>query len=333
MEYDGLYIKMKPDGTMTKRIIFGGSQRKLPTTTIKDEIISFSEQNFEPYLEMLTEIDTATEDVVGNEEYKSEVNVDEFIKFANIVSEECKRLQKKDFVMGTLTSTLLKDSVPVDDGTAYYIFEAVHEMRACLYDIYMFYKHLMEFLHRSADGIDLNFNRDFEQFTEVTAPTRCMFDGKNLTYEYVFRSLSQYYIFIVQQFIAAGYRVQRCNCCGRYFVPKTKKETLYCDRVIKDGRTCKDIGPSKKRRQDENADEVLRVYRRNERKLQRRKERARNPIMETKEELAAERRLNKWRKEAQPALEKYRLDEIPKEEALSIIMTENKKKYDLNANK
>lgn len=72
--------------------------------------------------------------------------------------------------------------------------------------------------------MDLNFKKDFAQFTEVTAPTRCMFDGKNLTYEYVFRSLSQYYIFIVQQFIAAGYRVQRCNCCGRYFVPKTKKK-------------------------------------------------------------------------------------------------------------
>ena len=333
MEYDGLYIKMKPDGTMTKRIIFGGSQRKLPATTIKDEIITFSEQNFEPYLEMLTKIDIAAEEVVGSEEYKSEVNVDEFIKFANIVSEECRRLQKKDFVMGTLTSTLLKDSLPVDDGTAYYIFGAVHEMRACLYDIYMFYKHLMEFLHRSADGIDLNFKRDFKQFTEVTAPTRCMFDGKNLTYEYVFRSLSQYYIFIVQQFIAAGYRVQRCNCCGKYFVPKTKKETLYCDRVIRDGRTCKDIGPSKKRRQDENSNDVLRAYRQNERKLQRRKERARNPIIETKEELAAERRLNKWRKKAQPALEKYQLGEITKEEALSIIITENKKKYDLNANK
>lgn len=333
MEYDGLYIKKNPDGTMTKRVIFGGSQRKLPATTIKDEIISFSEQNFEPYLEMLTEIDSAAAEVIGSEEYKPEVDVDEFMKFANIVSEECKRLQKKDFVMGTLTSTLLKDSVPVDDGTSYYIFEAVHEMRACLYDIYMFYKHLMEFLHRSADGINLNFKRDFKQFTEVTAPTRCMFDGKNLTYEYVFRSLSQYYIFIVQQFIAAGYRAQRCNCCGRYFVPKTKKETLYCDRVIRGGRTCKDIGPSIKRKHAEENDEVIKAYRQNERKLQRRKERARNPIMETNEELAAEKILNKWRKKAQPALAKYQLDEITKEEALSIIITENKKKYDLNANK
>ena len=333
MEYDGLYIKMTTDGTMTKRIIFGGSQCKLPATTIKDEIISFSEQNFEAYLEMLTKIDIAAGEVVGSEEYKSEVNVDEFIKFANIVSEECKRLQKKDFVIGTLTSTLLKDSVPVDDGTTYYIFEAVHEMRACLYDIYMFYKHLMEFLHRCAEGVELNFKKDFAQFTEVTAPTRYMFDGKNLTYEYVFRSLSQYYIFIVQQFIAAGYRVQRCNCCGRYFVPKTKKETLYCDRVIRDGRTCKDIGPSIKRKRVEENDEVIKAYRQNERKLQRRKERSRNPIEETKEELVAWKELNKWRKAAQPALEKYQLGEITKEEALSIIITENKKKYDLNTNK
>ena len=120
--------------------------------------------------------------------------------------------------------------------------------------------------------------------------------------------------------------MQRCNCCGRYFVPKTKKETLYCDRVIRDGRTCKDIGPFVKRKRAEENDEVLKAYRQNERKLQRRKERARNPIMETKEELAAERLLNKWRKKAHSAREKYQLGEITKEEALSIIVTNNKEK-------
>jgi len=67
--------------------------------------------------------------------------------------------------------------------------------------------------------------------------------------------------------------------------------------------------------------------------LQRRQERARNPIEETKEELAAWKELNKWRKIAQPALEKYQLGKLSKEKAISLIVTENKKKYNLNANK
>lgn len=330
---DGLYIKINPDGTINKRVVFESVEYKQPDSSVKDEIISFSEQNFEPYLKMLTEIDGAAEEVVGSEEYKIEVDVQDFIQFTNIVTEACRQLQKQNFVMGTLTGTLINDSVSFDNGTAYYIYYAVHEIRACLYDIYTFYRHLTEFLYRSVEGIDLNFMDDFFQFTDVTAPTHCLFDGKNLTYEYVFRSLSQYYIFIVQQFIARGYRVQRCNCCGRYFVPKTKKDTLYCDRVMRNSRTCKDIGPSIKRKQDEDNDEVLKAYRQNERKLQRRKERAKNPIELTKQELVAEEGLNIWRKTAQPALERYQLGEITKEEALSIIVIDNMKRYDLKSNK
>ena len=36
-----------------------------------------------------------------------------------------------------------------------------------------------------------------------------------------------------------------CQHCGHFFIPKTKRKTLYCDRVrTDDGRTCKDIGPA-----------------------------------------------------------------------------------------
>lgn len=72
-----------------------------------------------------------------------------------------------------------------------------------------------------------------------------------------------------------------------------QKETLYCDRVIR----------------------VI------------------DPLEETEEELAAWTELNKWRKIAQLALEKYQLGKISKEKALSLIVTKNKKKYNLNANK
>lgn len=102
---------------------------------------------------------------------------------------------------------------------------------------------------------------------------------------------------------------------------------------MRNSRTCKDIGPSIKRKQDEDNDEVLKAYRQNERKLQRRKERAKNPIELTKQELVAEEGLNIWRKTAQPALERYQLGEITKEEALSIIVIDNMKRYDLKSNK
>lgn len=54
-------------------------------------------------------------------------------------------------------------------------------------------------------------------------------------------------------------RIARCEHCWRYFVPKTKKETLYCDRE-RDGKTCKDLGPLARRHVNEARDNALEVY-------------------------------------------------------------------------
>lgn len=54
-------------------------------------------------------------------------------------------------------------------------------------------------------------------------------------------------------------RIARCAHCWRYFVPKTKKETLYCDRE-RDGKTCKDLGPLARRRINEVQDNALEIY-------------------------------------------------------------------------
>jgi len=45
-------------------------------------------------------------------------------------------------------------------------------------------------------------------------------------------------------FTQLGKPIRSCQCCGRFFVPKTKKIALYCDRVItSDGKTCKQVAP------------------------------------------------------------------------------------------
>ena len=43
-------------------------------------------------------------------------------------------------------------------------------------------------------------------------------------------------------------------------MPKTKKMTLYCDRVIKGDKTCKEIAPNLKRKQDKAYDTALAEY-------------------------------------------------------------------------
>ena len=47
--------------------------------------------------------------------------------------------------------------------------------------------------------------------------------------------------------------------CWHYFIPKTKKETRYCDREW-DEKSCKHLGPLARRRINEAQDNALEVY-------------------------------------------------------------------------
>ena len=61
--------------------------------------------------------------------------------------------------------------------------------------------------------------------------------------QYLFRAADAYYYFLLQHLIASSPNIVQCGYCGRYFTPKTRKKTLYCDRIVRNGRTCKQIAP------------------------------------------------------------------------------------------
>ena len=54
-------------------------------------------------------------------------------------------------------------------------------------------------------------------------------------------------------------RIARCEYCWDYFIPKTKKQTCYCDRRH-GGKTCKQLGPNLKRHMGPEMDETLRIF-------------------------------------------------------------------------
>ena len=57
------------------------------------------------------------------------------------------------------------------------------------------------------------------------------------------RSHKELLFFSFLELLRRDVRICHCECCGNYFVPRTKKKTLYCDRIIKGAKTCKDVGP------------------------------------------------------------------------------------------
>ena len=75
------------------------------------------------------------------------------------------------------------------------------------------------------------------------------------------RTVLEYYILLINKFLEMKPNVQRCKCCGNFFVTKTKRKTLYCDRALyKGGKTCKDIAPKAMQKYLAKNDEIIKAY-------------------------------------------------------------------------
>ena len=68
--------------------------------------------------------------------------------------------------------------------------------------------------------------------------------GLGLTKCYIFDSAANYLNFLLLNLIQLNPNICLCQNCGELFVAKTKKKTLYCDRIrLDDGKKCSEIGP------------------------------------------------------------------------------------------
>ena len=144
--------------------------------------------------------------------------------------------------------------------------------------------------------------------------------GKKLTAQVRFRSPTEYYRFLMIRFLANTPSVALCECCGRYFIPKTRRRTLYCDRKIRGNKTCKDLAPALKHRREADRNDVIRAYDRANQRMYKRYER----------EADADHHLPKgirysdyydWRDKAAAARDAFLNGAITAEEALRIIET------------
>ena len=69
-------------------------------------------------------------------------------------------------------------------------------------------------------------------------------DNFGLTKCYVFDSAENYLNYLLLNLIQLNPNICLCQNCGELFVAKTKKKTLYCDRIQQDSnKKCSEIGP------------------------------------------------------------------------------------------
>ena len=158
-----------------------------------------------------------------------------------------------------------------------------------------------------------------QQFT--TSAVRTL--GETVTVEYILRSYEQYYCFLLQQFIASRPNIAKCQYCGGYFLPKTRRKTLYCDRIIRDGKTCKEIAPQLKRKERIAANRVLSIFEETKDMMYRRllrtgEDKESSPIDLTDDQYQT------WVKFASEARDQYLAGKLTEEEAIKLIYVPRK---------
>lgn len=317
MKERGLYVALEKDGKIKRTLVNSKGEIKLDDTTINDELIDFAELDFQTYIDSFCEIERLSEEVeIEGEDHFGEVNMDAFNKVLTETNELVYDIEDKFDVLGTLLRLSLKDNTAEDDGSAMYVYETNSEICDCIYEpieIFTLIREILDFLvFKRLPDLEYNYVLETTDFVQV-----CSFEN-TITTQYRFRSIKNYYMFLLMHFLEAKPNVAWCYYCGRYFIPKTRKLTKYCDRIIKDGKTCKQIAPSVIRKEIIKEDIVLDTFTRTREKMYKRFERASNSLNQLPKGLNI-KEYYAWLDAATKARNDYVRGEISAEEALKII--------------
>ena len=321
----GLYVEINKDGTLKRNLtVKNGETIKLERTTVNDEIIAFSELNFKYYAELLEHIENMCEksfvEITDGDFGEAGIDIDAYTKILKTAHKLIEALEESNPLHGTLLRTLLEDQLPPDDGSAMYLINSEAKITDCLSSVMRLQFLINDILYDLRSGTPLDMENKYSIFKSA-AFTQIQTLGEKVTVQYRFRSLIDYYIFLMMRFIANQPSVNLCQCCGKYFIPKTKRTTLYCDRIIRNNKTCKQIAPALKHKHDAARDSVIETFDRTKRKMYKRFERT-NDFSNATANILSLTQYYHWLGKAEQARNEYLARKISAEEALEIITVE-----------
>lgn len=318
----GVYAKNK-GGILQRRLLTVNGEVPLPDSTPGAEVIDFSELNFQPYAVIIDQLITCQPYLVNTEKGKhfGEIDNNVYGLVADMTNDLVSTMEKESPLFGTLTRTALEDNLPSDDGTAMHCIRTAEEIIHTLTDVIVCQFEMNDVLDalctKGDPALDTvgEFLRDV-QLTEVSGL------ANDLAGYYRFRLMEDYYHFLLLRMVEDKTRVARCECCGRFFIPRTRAATKYCDRVIRDGKSCKQVAPALKHQQQAERDKVINAFDRAKRRMYKRYERA---LAGNKKHSPRDLSLKDyyaWLDPATQARDDYLAGKITAEQALAVIDAE-----------
>lgn len=263
---NGIYLSV--DGDDAVRVIIENST-KIQTDRIKisEELIGELEYDLSNYEIVLEHIIEKTEPLDDIGAYSEEQLTD----VSDAALELADGVRENDLASGVLLRATVNRLLDFeDDGTAMClmttmsnIVDALREPLDTRYILYKYLKSQSEFdthdkwLETNVLFEGYFFRRDYpceiinyDLFTNEPKLSQVLF----------FDNYSDYFVFLFLKFVEQQRRVLECPCCGKLFVPKSNRAEMYCDRVLIDGKTCKQIAPKLARKLKQRNDPLLEEY-------------------------------------------------------------------------
>lgn len=127
------------------------------------------------------------------------------------------------------------------------------------------------------DTISLSYTLNFPEFSKTIAsyselePDKIAKELKKnskkanqpliKTFFYSFPCILSAYYFSFVYFVENNIPIKICKNCGKYFIPENRSSSVYCNRLYKDKKTCKEIGANIAYNEKLKKDEVNTLYR------------------------------------------------------------------------
>ena len=300
---EGLYVTISPDGKIEKYLSTRDGEVPFPDVSISDELIEFAEQNylflFHCRSNLLRLIDRSASD-------------------AEVIAEAaatCEEIKQRNILCGTLAYYEFLD---------YYHYWAPPQgyRRSRIEDSAQYFGRAAIAWQVVIDALEQLSQKSHPDFRHRGALYFTIKPfGKSA--KILFRSEEFFYYFLLQHLLESKIRICKCQFCGRYFAPRTKHKTLYCDRVVRDGKTCKEIAPYLKRKERIAANKVLSLFEQAKGTMYQRFYRADDDKGQSVVDMTYDQ-YNDWLDAATKVRDRYLAGELTEEEAMAIIYVPTK---------
>lgn len=240
-----------------------GSEERLPAATPAELLIAATEIDYTDYR---WEVQRLWDEHPLFEE-KLDIPVADL---ENFVAESLllpSMLQERDPVSFFLLGELLHRSLQMqDDGSASFLLKAGHQILRVLREPFRVQTYLRNVLEMTFDGMERasqqerfeRLKRTYPDVAQICDPALLNRVPEGQRVFSVHNLFGLYLLELALYFRQDKQRIARCDYCWRYFIPKTKKVTRYCDRVT-DGFPCKERGSRFRRNLIAEQDKALKI--------------------------------------------------------------------------